>query len=85
MAEHICPNCKKSFIPWRYDQRFCCVQCGRDYRHEEARLALAAWRAKEQEHQELFTQFGKTYFAEPSSGQKHPLETRLQSDTAMAH
>ena len=34
--------------------------------------------SKEQEHQELFTQFGlNTYSAEPSSDQKHPLENKV--------
>jgi predicted amidophosphoribosyltransferase len=46
--ENLCPNCHRHFVAWRYDQVFCCLPCGRQFRIEERRQAIAAWREQQE-------------------------------------
>ena len=48
----ICPNCNEEFTPWRGDQIFCSVGCNREFKINERRQALAAWRQQKAEEEQ---------------------------------
>jgi hypothetical protein len=48
MNNELCDYCGRRYGRWRRDQRFCSPTCHHSFHNEEKRLAMKAWRERQE-------------------------------------